>query len=156
MAVRYPLTPRSDDDRFSKALLEDVAEVLTKHGYPFPLNSRRDRKRLELSLFRFVYALRRRDGSLAIDDRDREPSPEPTRGTIADQLRGDPGVDYSATSRAANYPVSRGTCLPLSADMVGAVARALAEAGWPEVRHKQDWERLARGLRWVGHGRDAR
>jgi len=55
----YPLgRPESgDDDRFTFGLILDVADVLTKHGYPdiFAARSATDYLGVQAALFRFIY-----------------------------------------------------------------------------------------------------
>jgi hypothetical protein len=82
-----------------------------------------------------------------INDRERE---QLGRNTVAWLLAGPTGVDHSPTTRAAHYPL--GPATPLSLHLLVGVARAMADAGWPAVRHPQDWERLAQALRWVASG----
>ncbi|MFF3096228.1 hypothetical protein [Streptomyces cyaneofuscatus] len=51
----YPITPRPEDDaRFTAGLALDVADVLTRHGYPRPASGP-DWVELKLALFRFLY-----------------------------------------------------------------------------------------------------
>ncbi|WP_168356872.1 hypothetical protein [Streptomyces rhizosphaericola] len=51
----YPIVPRpADDTRFTAALALDVADVLTRHGYPRP-TSGLDWVELKLALLHFLY-----------------------------------------------------------------------------------------------------
>ncbi|MBB4934257.1 hypothetical protein F4561_005077 [Lipingzhangella halophila] len=72
------------------------------------------------------------------------------RDSIQGQLQPDPGVEYGPKPRAANYPAGPG--IELSPDVVAGVAHALHAAGWPPVRHKTDFYRLAVALRWYSSG----
>lgn len=54
-AHSYPLPRTADDPRFTFGLILDVAEVLTRHGYP-PLGKEgKDYVRLQQALFGFCY-----------------------------------------------------------------------------------------------------
>jgi hypothetical protein len=53
-AAAYPLPrPADDDPRFTQLLVFDIADVLSKHGYPRPDHT--DWADLMLALFRFIY-----------------------------------------------------------------------------------------------------
>jgi hypothetical protein len=58
----YPLPPPENDDRFTRGLMFDVADVLKVHGFP-PLESGADLVRLHLALFGFLYDLDSREVS---------------------------------------------------------------------------------------------
>ena len=49
----YPLPVPADDPRFSYGLLFDIADVLTRHGFPHPAGA--DWADLMLALSRFLY-----------------------------------------------------------------------------------------------------
>lgn len=46
--------PEEPDPRFTIGLLADVAAVLTKHGYPYPVTAK-DQSDLQLALFRYLH-----------------------------------------------------------------------------------------------------
>jgi hypothetical protein len=51
----YPIQPAPEDDpRFTRGLALDVAEVLTRHGYP-PITGGGDFVELQMTLYRFLY-----------------------------------------------------------------------------------------------------
>jgi hypothetical protein len=51
----YPIDrPDHDDDRFTIGLALDVADVLTRHGYP-PIGTGVDLVRLQQALFTLIY-----------------------------------------------------------------------------------------------------
>jgi hypothetical protein len=50
----YPLRRRLDDDRFTTVLVREVADVLTRHGYP-PLGSANDLLHLTNLLHDAIY-----------------------------------------------------------------------------------------------------
>jgi hypothetical protein len=50
----YPLPEVDDDERFTFGVVVDVAEVLTRHGYPKPATGR-DLVALQQALYRFLY-----------------------------------------------------------------------------------------------------
>ncbi|MBB6170728.1 hypothetical protein HNR23_000788 [Nocardiopsis mwathae] len=59
MPKSYPIPFRGRvDERFTWPLIVAVAEVLTDHGYPSPLNDQRDSARLQQHLFRYLYLSR--------------------------------------------------------------------------------------------------
>ncbi|MBB6170729.1 hypothetical protein HNR23_000789 [Nocardiopsis mwathae] len=61
-------------------------------------------------------------------------------------------MDYRSECRAANYPGTLTEIPPLASADLAAVARALVDAGWPPIRHPDDWQRLSRALRWFATG----
>ncbi len=51
----YPVRPLPEnDDRFTRGVALDVAEVLVRHGYP-PVTAGRDFLELQRALYRFLY-----------------------------------------------------------------------------------------------------
>jgi len=59
-AASYPLPRPDDDPRFTYGLVFDVADVLSKHGYPRPTDT--DWADLMLALFRFIYQPNQQEG----------------------------------------------------------------------------------------------
>ncbi|MGW4520129.1 hypothetical protein [Amycolatopsis sp. NPDC004378] len=51
----YPLPQPENDSRFTIGLVLDVADVLTRHGYPPLSGGGDDHVQLQQALFRFLY-----------------------------------------------------------------------------------------------------
>ena len=55
----YPLPATDDDDRFTFGLALDVADVLTRHGYPAVTGA--DLVEVQQAMFRLIYQTRHND-----------------------------------------------------------------------------------------------
>ncbi|MDA0562867.1 hypothetical protein LG943_00725 [Streptomonospora sp. S1-112] len=72
------------------------------------------------------------------------PTPIGRRIDDAERVRRELGE----TPPGAAYPV-RGDLPPLARETVAEIARILERAGWPPIRHQDDYVRLILALRWV-------